>query len=228
MFSVIKRVRLNNVMRRFSNLNNTNTNDAYILYNSVRVKFPSIYWSGTIDSKNIFNNIRDNDSEIKYFVIKSTIESYKLEQKRSLSILNDKIALSRSNHGLNDTIFLEDIQQNTFFNKKLNMWNITDLLRKYKINADDLYASLAYVSDDRCPHNINLTYKHFCDEFKKLSKDKMNDGYINLSYYNDDSRYFTKFPLDTTKYESNIILRRYDAGDVIGRITRLLAIKGYD
>lgn len=126
--------------------------------------------------------------------------------------------------------FLRTVADNSYFLRLFDNWDITQLVRKYNISGEQLFVALASMS---VPTGIG------CIEFKDLNDQEYSKIYQqHVSELNGDSgvyfdyvngvRMKNWFPLDTNKSRTVIDLYKYDGGDAVVRISRLLASKYLD
>jgi len=98
---------------------------------------------------------------------------------------------------INETEIKKDILENTFYLNS-DSWNVTNLVRKYKLSSLDIFAS--FVSD----HNFKLE-----DIKQDFNNNKSTNGYKYFDYYNGIG-IKCRFPDDVNINPIDLNMRRYN------------------
>ena len=177
----------------------------YVLFNyyiphKVNLKLPAKYVT-----KNIMK-FEEIGEEMKNDYVKELLSSYAYRASKTTNYIKKYF----ENNNKNEEIIKREIYKNTFFDRCFDVWNITNLARKYQITGKEVFTEFVKNSQ---PFGMgyfdNNQEKNKIEEIEKYWSQWMDRGYVYVDYYNGIG-VKNSFPVDI--FENNFILniRRYN------------------
>lgn len=168
---------------------------------------------------------------IKSSEYKPEYNEFKNELERKAKLIHNELVKGSSN----DTHFLNEIKENTYFERGFDDWNITNYVRKHTINSKDVFLALTlnakptgmgmieYIENlDKVSDNkIGFWNDYYNNELAETLRRNPNSEYLYFDYAN-GIRLKMGFPICPMKGETIIPIYKYDG--IIGFPNKILHI----
>jgi len=176
----------------------------YVVFNyiphKVNLKLPAKFVN-----KNLME-ISEIGEKMKNDYVRELLNNYAYRSVNSTNYINKYF----ENNNKNEEIIKKEIYENTFFDRCFEVWNITNLARKYQITGKEVFT--AFVKNNQ-PFGMgyfdNFPERNKLEEIEKYWEQSIDKGYVYVDYYNGIGVKNT-FPVNI--FENNFILniRRYN------------------
>lgn len=187
----------------------------------IRLQMAHVDWTGFINLPEALALSDDKDSRQLYQEAKE--EALNIEERL---IIGAEPFINREKM----PEFLRDVAENSYFLRLFDNWDITQLVRKYNITGEHLFVALASMSVPTgigCIEFKDLNDQEYSKIYQQSVSESKGDSGVYFDYVN-GVRMKNWFPLDTNQSRTVINLYKYDGGDAVVRISRLLASKYLD
>jgi len=150
-------------------------------------------------------NYNEITTKMKNNYVNEILSIYKNDSIKIESIIDKYLNISN-----NKELIIKEINENTFFENGNEIWNITNLSRKYNITGKDVFISFIINSNPFRMGNFDYTSENNnLDKIEKYWDEHCDKTNVYVDYYNGIG-VKNSFPVDIYKSHFTLNIRRYN------------------